>query len=44
MLADAPWMAQAVQALALELRVKVRDKWRDDAVWLKRLGYDEKGE
>jgi GTP-binding protein Era len=28
----------------LELRVKVRDKWRDDAVWLKRLGYDERGE
>jgi GTP-binding protein Era len=28
----------------LELRVKVRDKWRNDAVWLKRLGYDDKGE
>jgi GTP-binding protein Era len=28
----------------LELRVKVREKWRDDAVWLKRLGYDERGE
>jgi GTP-binding protein Era len=25
----------------LELRVKVREKWRDDPVWLKRLGYSE---
>jgi len=25
----------------LELRVKVRDKWREDPVWLKRLGYSE---
>lgn len=25
----------------LELRVKVREKWRDDQVWLKRLGYSE---
>jgi GTP-binding protein Era len=25
----------------LELRVKVRDKWREDPVWLKRLGYTE---
>lgn len=28
----------------LELRVKVRDRWRDDAVWLKRLGYPGTGE
>jgi GTPase len=25
----------------LELRVKVREKWRDSQVWLKRLGYTE---
>ncbi|HLB01013.1 MAG TPA: GTPase Era [Bacteroidota bacterium] len=25
----------------LELRVKVRPKWRDDRVWLKRLGYSD---
>jgi len=25
----------------LELRVKVRAKWRDDPLWLKRLGYPE---
>jgi len=25
----------------LELRVKVREKWRDDPLWLKRLGYSE---
>ncbi len=26
----------------LELRVKVRDKWRDNEMWLQRLGYSEK--
>jgi len=25
----------------LELRVKVRDRWREDPIWLKRLGYSE---
>jgi GTP-binding protein Era len=25
----------------LELRVKVREKWRDDRLWLQRLGYSE---
>jgi len=28
----------------LELRVKVREKWRDSSVWLKRLGYTETNE
>jgi len=26
----------------LELRVKVRDKWRDNEMWIQRLGYSEK--
>lgn len=26
----------------LDLRVKVRDKWRDNEMWIKRFGYDEK--
>ncbi|MHC4779573.1 MAG: KH domain-containing protein, partial [Planctomycetota bacterium] len=25
----------------LELRVKVREKWREDGMWLKRLGYSD---
>jgi GTPase len=26
----------------LELRVKVREKWRDNEIWIQRLGYDER--
>ncbi len=29
------------RAVFLDLRVKVRDKWRDDEMWIKRLGYNE---
>jgi GTP-binding protein Era len=30
------------RSVYLELRVKVREKWRDSDVWIKRLGYDER--
>ena len=30
------------RSVYLELRVKVRDKWRDNEMWIQRLGYSEK--
>jgi GTP-binding protein Era len=30
------------RSVYLELRAKVRDKWRDNETWISRLGYSEK--